>query len=150
MLNVNFQLPLMVRKKQSPGCVPRNGSPKDFKENSNDNACDGLFFCKVVYQRKNFKKWCPWSEFAQSRVMRAKRASVVYMSTCKVLTCQSPANYSTWRANVPKAWQLFNLACLACQGVPIFQLGASTCQNGCQFFDFTCQNVYQFFNYFSF
>ena len=108
------------------------------------------FFVKLYTNEKIFKKWCPWSEFARSRVMRAKRASVVYVATCKVPTCQNPANYSTWRANLPKAWQLFNLACLACQGVPIFQLGTSTCQNGCQFFDFACQNMYQFFNYFSF
>ena len=40
--------------------------------------------------------------------------------------CQRGANYSTWRANMPKACQLFNLAC---QGYQFFNLG-------CQVFKF--------------
>ena len=43
MLDVDFQLSLESRKKQSPGGVLQNGSPKDFKENSNNNIYDGLF-----------------------------------------------------------------------------------------------------------
>ena len=69
--------------------------------------------------------------------MCAMRASVVYVPTCHVPMCQKRANFSflraNKRANVPKACQLFNLACqlakrvvnfqlLLLKGVPIFQL----------------------------
>ena len=37
MLDVDFQLSLESRKKQSPGGVLQNGSPKDFNENLNNN-----------------------------------------------------------------------------------------------------------------
>ena len=151
MLIVNFQLALMVGKKQSPECVLRNGSPKDFKENSNDNACDGLFFCKVVYQRKKFLKSdvhevsllnhvsCVPNVPAWSTCPRAKcqRAKVLPITQLGVPTCQRLDSYSTWQP-----WRAKDLT--------VIQLGTSTCQNGCQFFDFACQNVYQFFNYFSF
>ena len=50
---------------------------------------------------------------------------------------------------VPKACQLFNLASQIAKAVSIFQLGVSTCQKGCEFFNFACQNAYIFFIYFS-
>lgn len=37
-------------------------------------------------------------------------------------TCQRRANYSTWLANLPKACQLFNLACQRAKAMSIFQL----------------------------
>ena len=42
MLDVDFQLSLESRKKQSPGGVLQNGSPKDFNENDVHEVCEAF------------------------------------------------------------------------------------------------------------
>ena len=76
-------------------------------------------------------------EFAKSRAIRAMCASVVYVPTCQthanlsflranvpinVPTCQRCADYSTWRTNVPKAYQFFNYFSKELSNFWIFQL----------------------------
>ena len=77
-------------------------------------------------------------EFAKLRVMRAMRTSVVSVPMCQkrahfpllntdvqinVPKCQSRANYSTCRAKMSKACQIFNLAFQRAKGVLIIKLG---------------------------
>ena len=75
-------------------------------------------------------------EFAKSRAMRAIRASAVYVPTCQraksvptshfylpinVPTWQRRANFSTWRANVPRCVNFLTSRANLLKGVPIFQ-----------------------------
>ena len=69
------------------------------------------------------------SEFAKSRAMRAIRASVVYVPTCQrankranVPTWQRRANFSTWRANVPRRANILTWRANVLKGVQFFQL----------------------------
>ena len=69
----------------------------------------------------NTIKNLPTDEFAKLRVMRAARASVVYLPTCP-------------RANVPKACQLLILTCQTCHK-------RTNLPKPCQFFNFACQRA---------
>ena len=78
----------------------------------------------------------------RAHVPTCKRAKSVPISHFYVPTCQS----ANKRANVPKSYQLFNLACQHAKGVLIFQFGVSTfltMLNTCKFLEYlgNCRNL---------